>query len=133
MNDNDKTLLGLGWLFILLAVIALILIKLLKLNLSFFMLPCIFRHITGLYCPGCGSTRALICLINHNLYGALYFNVGFVFGLFFFFLYIFCNTFSLLTKNKLNIGIKFKNIYIYIWVFLLLANCIIKNILLVFL
>ena len=36
--------------------------------------PCIFHHITGLYCPGCGSTRAIHALLHGDLLGALRFN-----------------------------------------------------------
>ncbi len=32
-----------------------------------FGMPCLFRTITGLYCPGCGGTRALIALLHGNL------------------------------------------------------------------
>lgn len=36
--------------------------------------PCIFHAVTGLYCPGCGSTRALHQLLHGNVVGALRFN-----------------------------------------------------------
>lgn len=32
--------------------------------------PCLFRTLTGLYCPGCGSRSALIQLARGNLYAA---------------------------------------------------------------
>ncbi|MEI8063947.1 MAG: DUF2752 domain-containing protein [Verrucomicrobiota bacterium] len=36
--------------------------------------PCFFHKLTGLYCPGCGSTRALHQLLHGNLADALHFN-----------------------------------------------------------
>ena len=33
--------------------------------------PCLFRKATGLYCPGCGSTRALWRLLRGDLLGSL--------------------------------------------------------------
>ncbi|MDZ4168424.1 MAG: DUF2752 domain-containing protein [Coriobacteriia bacterium] len=33
--------------------------------------PCLFREITGLYCPGCGSGRALLALSRFDLTAAL--------------------------------------------------------------
>lgn len=36
--------------------------------------PCPLHELTGLYCPGCGSTRALHCLVRGNLSGALAYN-----------------------------------------------------------
>ena len=32
---------------------------------------CLFHEMTGLYCPGCGSTRALYCLLHGELHEAL--------------------------------------------------------------
>ena len=32
--------------------------------------PCLFYEITGLYCPGCGTGRALLSLLHGRLYAA---------------------------------------------------------------
>lgn len=37
-------------------------------------LPCLFNLFTGLYCPGCGATRALHALVHFDLVGALSMN-----------------------------------------------------------
>lgn len=37
-------------------------------------LPCLFNLFTGLYCPGCGATRALHALVHFDLPGALSMN-----------------------------------------------------------
>lgn len=39
------------------------------------MIPCPFREITGLYCPGCGSIRALTQVAQGNLRKAVQHNV----------------------------------------------------------
>ena len=50
---------------------------------------CIFLKYTGLYCPGCGGTRATYYLIHGNIVKALDYNCLFVFLLpFMFYLYI---------------------------------------------
>ena len=36
--------------------------------------PCLFHHYTGLYCPGCGTTRALHQLTHGHLLAALDYN-----------------------------------------------------------
>ena len=38
------------------------------------ILPCLFNKITGLYCPGCGMTRAVNSCFNFDFYEALRFN-----------------------------------------------------------
>lgn len=37
-------------------------------------IPCIFNEITGLYCPGCGITRAILSLLKGDLYQAFRYN-----------------------------------------------------------
>lgn len=40
-----------------------------------FFPPCFFREITGFYCPGCGSTRAIHSLLNLNIKQAFRYNM----------------------------------------------------------
>lgn len=37
--------------------------------------PCVFHRLTGLYCPGCGNTRALAALLRGDVAGSLAWNV----------------------------------------------------------
>lgn len=37
-------------------------------------LPCVFLELTGLWCPGCGATRAVYALMHLDLAGALRMN-----------------------------------------------------------
>ncbi|WP_246120430.1 DUF2752 domain-containing protein [Cohnella terricola] len=37
-------------------------------------IPCIFHEITGLYCPGCGATRAATALLNLDFPQAFRYN-----------------------------------------------------------
>jgi len=48
---------------------------------SGFFLVCPFRKLTGLACPGCGSTRALHRLIHGDVVAAFHFNPLFVLAL----------------------------------------------------
>jgi Protein of unknown function (DUF2752) len=43
--------------------------------------PCPFHWLTGLYCPGCGATRALHALLHGNLEKAFSMNIVFVLAL----------------------------------------------------
>jgi len=38
-------------------------------------IPCVFFELTGIYCPGCGATRAITSLIKLNFYQALRYNM----------------------------------------------------------
>jgi hypothetical protein len=39
-----------------------------------FFIPCPFHYITGLFCPGCGSQRAIHLLLHGDVIGAFKFN-----------------------------------------------------------
>ena len=39
-----------------------------------FFPPCVFHEVTGLYCPGCGSTRCLHSLLQGDIAAALGYN-----------------------------------------------------------
>lgn len=41
---------------------------------SSFFIPCPFHYLTGFYCPGCGSQRAIHLLLHGNVLGAFRFN-----------------------------------------------------------
>lgn len=39
-----------------------------------FFLPCLFHEVTGLYCPGCGMTRAMIALLSFDVVSCFRYN-----------------------------------------------------------
>lgn len=41
-------------------------------------LPCLFHRMTGLYCPGCGLTRAMHALVHFDLPRAIRMNAFFI-------------------------------------------------------
>lgn len=44
-------------------------------------IPCMFHQITGLYCSGCGASRALRSVLHLDYYQALRYNAFFTLGL----------------------------------------------------
>lgn len=63
-------------------VVLLLLVAYLKLNdpsdQKARFIPCVFNKLTGLHCPGCGSTRASHALLNFDIKGAWQKNRAFV-------------------------------------------------------
>lgn len=58
--------------------------------MNYFNIPCVFLHFFGIYCPGCGMTRALLSVLRLDFLSALYYN-PLVFALPYVILYIICN------------------------------------------
>ena len=58
----------------ILIIILIILIYLIFSNITGIAVPCIFHSITGLLCPGCGSTRMFKSILLGNFKKAFYYN-----------------------------------------------------------
>lgn len=88
-------------------------------------IPCIFKKLTGLYCPGCGITRMFLSLLRFDIYQAFRYN-----PLVFILLvsYIFYTIIDLVKYSKTNKHLKISN-KIY-WTLLILVFCfaILRNI-----
>lgn len=78
--------------------------------LSYFGIGCPIKYITGISCPGCGMTRALISLLKLDINKAFYFHP--LFPLVIIFLIVYC------FKSKVNY--KYYKCFIFIIVILFL-------------
>ena len=114
------------WFLLIGGTAVLIYFKLILPNVE--MPPCVAFSILGLYCPGCGGTRAVEALFHGQIIKSLWYHPLVLYGT------VLYGTFMLThTMAKMKIpgvrGMKFHNWYIYGAVILLFANWIIKNIL----
>ena len=93
--------------------------------------PCYFHQLTGLYCPGCGGTRAWIALLHGHFLHSLVYHPVVLYGTFVYLVYVLSNLRALLPHmHHTRSGMAFRNIYLYLAVILILGNWILKNILL---
>ena len=56
-----------GWCIIGTLLLLVLFIKATNIQLSKYLFPCVLHSLTGLYCPGCGGTRAFRALLAGNL------------------------------------------------------------------
>ena len=84
----------------------------------------------GIYCPGCGCTRALINLFQGNILRSLYYNPTVLYSTIVVAIYIITNTVAKISKKEQNKYIlKYTPRLIYIGIFILIGTCIMKNLL----
>lgn len=95
--------------------------------------PCLFYRLTGLYCPGCGGTRAWIALLHGRFLQSLIYHPVVVYGTVIYLVYAVRNLLALLPghpDSRLFSGMAFRNAYLYGAAALILLNWTLKNILL---
>ena len=71
MKTTQKRQINLILITALILIVGLILYILAKVSHP---VPCLFHKITGLQCPGCGNTRAILALLELDIMRALSYN-----------------------------------------------------------
>lgn len=86
---------------------------------------------TGLYCPGCGGTRSVLAFLMGYIKVSFYFHPLILYSASVFATYMLTSTITYLSKGKVNLLIGFQSIFIYIGFGIIMANWIVRDILLV--
>ena len=130
MNGTDKIFYGMG-LVILGALITVAVLQTTGvLVLTDIGMPCTFRSITGLYCPGCGGTHAVCALARGNLIESFLLHPFVPYTALCFLIFILWNTIATIEGGRKFRFFHFHTAYVYIGIAILLIQWIIKNILL---
>lgn len=91
--------------------------------------PCLIYSRTGIYCPGCGCTRAFINMMQGNMIQSLEYNPTVIYSTIVIVAYMSSQSIGRIFEIKEKRYImKYSSIYIYIGIFILIGTCIIKNI-----
>ena len=91
---------------------------------------CVVYRLFGIYCPGCGGTRAVRFLLQGRVLKSLYYHPIVVYTAVFGSWFMSSQTIQRLSKGKIAIGMHYRDIYLWIALGLVLANCLIKNLVL---
>ena len=90
---------------------------------------CLIYEKFGIYCPGCGCTRAFICLMHGKIIDSLYYNPTVLYTVIILILYIGSTIIAkILKKENSKFVMKYNPVFLYMGIFILLGTCIIKNI-----
>ena len=90
--------------------------------------PCIFLFVTGLYCPGCGGTRAVEALFHGEIFLSLWSHPRVLYTVALYVAFMGSHTLELFIPDFK--ALKFHSWYVYGALGIVIVNCIIKNILL---
>ena len=105
-NCRPDNLYYCGIVLPLAGILFLALLRLLKIPLNHILLPCIFHKLTGLYCPGCGGTRAVYWLLKGNVAYSLHYHSIVLYGAVLYVWYMLSNTVQYVSRGRITIGME---------------------------
>lgn len=116
-----------GWIIIAIMTIGAAIMYIKGKTILNYVPPCMFHKITGLYCPGCGGTRAVFSFFRGEIVRSFKFHplvpYTFILGGWF----MLSQTVERLSKHRIKIGMSFRIIYIWIALVIITVNWIVKN------
>ncbi|MCI8506453.1 MAG: DUF2752 domain-containing protein [Lachnospiraceae bacterium] len=125
-NSTEQTLYRLGLAAILTVAAVAFLIRWFQIPLTGPLFACPIYSLTGLFCPGCGGTRAFRLLFRGKLWQSALCHPLVLYGLTLFFLFMGSHTLKIFTRGKIK-GFAYRHIYIKIAVAFLILNVLVKN------
>lgn len=91
--------------------------------------PCLFYTFLGMYCPGCGGTRAITALLHGQLLQSVWYHPVVPYTAVMFLGFMITHTLEKLHVARIH-GWKFHDWYIYVALVIIVVNFILKNVLL---
>ncbi len=92
-----------------------------------YLYPCVFHAITGYYCPGCGTTRAVYALFQGKLWKSFCYQPFVPYAAVLGGWFLFSQSVERISKGKIAIGMRYRDGYLWLSLILLAANFFIKN------
>lgn len=86
---------------------------------------CQIRRFTGVICPACGTTRAVLAMLHGHLLTALYYHVATVYLACICIIFWVGNTIRLVTKGKAPL-VRFHLWYVYVWLGIFVVSYVMK-------
>lgn len=116
-----------GWCGIALVLAYLFIKKVFGFDFIDYTLPCTLYTWTGLYCPGCGGTRAVFALAKGHFFESFYLHPFVPYAAVVGGWFMLSQTIERISKGKVKIALHFRMIYVWIALAFILLNLIYKN------
>lgn len=97
------------------------------LGLEFSLPPCVFHSLTGLYCPGCGGTRACRLLLSGHIFQSFLYHPGVLLAAVLYVWFMVSHTIEFVSKGRLKIGLPYTDKFLYLEVVVIILQCLAKN------
>ncbi len=89
---------------------------------------CLWNRVFGIYCFGCGGTRAFLALCRGHVLLALWYHPLVVYGAVLYLVFMVRHLIFLISKGRFR-GMRFRGGYLYAAIGIMLVNFIVKNLL----
>ena len=94
--------------------------------------PCLFHLLTGLYCPGCGGTRAAYALLCGKPLLSFYYHPIVLYTVVVGAAFLVTQTIGRLSRGRFRAVVHFRPAYLWIALALVVINCFVKNFILLY-
>ena len=86
---------------------------------------CQIRRFTGVICPACGSTRAVLAMLHGHILTAIYYHVATVYLVCICAIYLIGNTLRIVTHGRTPL-VRFHLWYVYVWLVIVVVSYVVK-------
>lgn len=90
--------------------------------------PCVWITCLGIYCPGCGGTRAVEALCKGQLWKSFVYHPLVLYTAVLIGVYVISHTLNIVTKGRIR-AMMFRPVYLYLMIVIIVIQCIVKNVL----
>lgn len=131
-EKEETALFYAGWAILAIAGVILVLLRLFPIPIQKLLLPCAVHTLLGVYCPGCGGTRAVAALLKGDLLTSFLCHPLVLYTAAAGGWFLISQTIERITRHRFRIGMKYRDGYVWAALIIVAVNFIVKNMLLIF-
>lgn len=96
--------------------------------IAVFQIPCMFHALTGIYCPGCGGTRAVGSLLKGQFFVSFCYHPIVLYGICIYVWFMLTHTIEKISRHRIKIGMHYRDIYLWLALAIVIINTAVKDI-----